>query len=366
MKKVYYLDLTKSDKNGTGITYKIYKQISIMEKNGFEVHELCVNKQFGKFAGIVSKLPFVNLRLNYNVVDEVEDKSIIYIRYFLVDIWLYKKLKRIKSKYNNVKIIIEIPTYPYDDEYKKFHPYIMKDKFYRKKLKQFVDRIVTFSDDEFIYGIKTIRISNGVDIDKISVRTPKETDTVNMIAVAKIAFWHGFDRLITGLSEYYKKNNSPQINIYIVGYGDQKTIDEYKSMIVENGLTEKVFFTGEKHGAELDEIYNKCDMAVDSLGRHRSNVMYNSSLKGKEYMAKGLPVVSGVRTELDNMPDYKYYMRVPANDEPVDFNQVLDFYNRIYGNEPKNEVISNIRSFCTDKFEMTICFKAVIDYMKSI
>lgn len=42
------------------------------------------------------------------------------------------------------------------------------------------------------------------------------------------------------------------------------------------------------------------------MGRHRSGVSFNSSLKGKEYCAKGLIIVSGVKTELDLDGEFLY------------------------------------------------------------
>ncbi|MFK5655764.1 hypothetical protein ACIA4K_04025 [Lactobacillus delbrueckii subsp. bulgaricus] len=68
----------------------------------------------------------------------------------------------------------------------------------------------------------------------------------------------------------------------------------------------KVSMVGKKEKEELDYYYNICDIGIDSMGRHRSNVYYNSSLKGKEYLAKGLPIVLGVTTELDYIKDFRF------------------------------------------------------------
>ena len=57
MNKVYYVGTTPGECNGTGIGYKIYKQIEIMKKNGFDVTELCLKKNTGKVKNILSKLP---------------------------------------------------------------------------------------------------------------------------------------------------------------------------------------------------------------------------------------------------------------------------------------------------------------------
>jgi hypothetical protein len=79
--------------------------------------------------------------------------------------------------------------------------------------------------------------------------------------------------------EYYKQSDLENLNII-------------KSYVPDSQRFEDVT-------SSLNDIYNISDIAIDSLGRHRSNVMYNSTLKGKEYCAKGLPIVSGVKTEFD-------------------------------------------------------------------
>ena len=77
---------------------------------------------------------------------------------------LVKSLKR-----TGAKVVMEIPTYPYDQEYvtrsMKFHLAI--DRCFRHKLAKALDGIVTFSNAEEIFGGNTIRISNGIDFESI-------------------------------------------------------------------------------------------------------------------------------------------------------------------------------------------------------
>lgn len=62
---------------------------------------------------------------------------------------------------------MEIPTYPYDQEYKGL-PFVYQrilfiDKCFRQHLARYVDKIVTFSDYDIIWNRPTIRISNGIN-----------------------------------------------------------------------------------------------------------------------------------------------------------------------------------------------------------
>lgn len=366
-KKMYYLANVSPNKFGGGISYKIYRQIEMLERSGYDVHDICIENKTGFIDKLLSSIPFRTFKKNINALDEISSSSNIYIRYFFSDFQLIKKLKKIKKRFPNSKILIEIPTYPYDGENMLSHrkPAYWKDVIWRKELYKYVDRIVTFSKDKKIFNIPTINISNGVDTQKVRIRVPKTTNsnTVNLLAVAKFGFWHGYDRMIMGLANYYSKPGKKRnIIFYIVGYGDKRVEIQYKDMVAKYNLQNHVILAGKKMGKELDSYYNICDIAIDSMGRHRSKVYYNSSLKGKEYLAKGLPIVSGVKTELDYMPEFKYYFRVPANDTPVDINKLLEFYDSIYKKKSKEEVSVEIRNFCIKRFDINKCFEPVINW----
>lgn len=64
---------------------------------------------------------------------------------------------------------MEIPTYPYDQEYITFKMKLdlLVDKCFRHHLAKLLDGIITFSDAKTIFGGPTIRISNGIDFDSI-------------------------------------------------------------------------------------------------------------------------------------------------------------------------------------------------------
>ena len=111
---------------------------------------------------------------------------------------------------------MEIPTYPYDQEYVSFKRKIqlLVDQCFRKRLAKYVDRIITFSNYKTIFGTPTIQISNGIDFDDIPMKqhVNDTSQEIHLIGVAEIHFWHGFDRLLKGLANYY--NTSPQYKVY--------------------------------------------------------------------------------------------------------------------------------------------------------
>lgn len=365
--KLYYLANTKPSKSDGGISYKIYRQINIMKKGGMDV-KFCLVKNKTKFSQkVFASLPFCSFKYGLEELNNINEPCDFYIRYFFSDFVFINKLKLIKTKFPKSKIAVEIPTYPYDGEkmLSKRKPGYWKDQFWRRRLYRYVDKIITFSNDDYIFNIPTINISNGVDIQKISIRQPENSkESINLLAVAKFGFWHGYDRLIEGLYNYYRSPQKKNVNFYIVGYGNKAIENEYRELIKRYKLQKHVFLLGKKTGAELDALYNKCDIGIDSMGRHRSHVFYNSSLKGKEYLAKGLPIVSGVQTELDSFKAFDYYLRVPADDSPIEIERIVSFYNKVYDGRSKSEVASLIRQFCEENFDIDKCFDKVIKWYK--
>ena len=82
-------------------------------------------------------------------------------------------------------------------------------------------------------------------------------------------------------------------------------------------------------------------------------------------MAKGLPIVSGVKPELDDQ-DYPYYLRVPADDTPLKIEEIVAFYNRVIANKTKQILAEEIYQFGKNNFSFDQTFKPVIDFVRGI
>lgn len=362
-----------SDKT-SGISKKILMQINTLKESGFDLNIINLDNKSGQnfFENIKFILPFSiskyenriislqNNNINWDEIDFVYIRRLAFCRGFEL---LIKKIKIINNK---TKIFIEFPTYPFINEYSGVKIVLSwMAMYYLKILYKYVDYIITYSRDKEIYGIPTINISNGVNINEIKEKKESNSKSINMIAVALFSKWHGYDRLIEGLNNYYKRNTfHKDIHLYLIGSGEY--LSSYINLVNKYKLNKVIHILGAKYGTELDNIYDKCNIAIDALGRHRSGVFYNSSLKGKEYCAKGLPIVSGVETELDYINNYKYYLRVPSNDSPIDINEIIKFYKSVYDDEKEIQVIQNIRKFCKDNFEFKITYKPVIEKITSI
>lgn len=300
---------------------------------------------------------FINQKLSVN------SYNFIYTRYHLCD-FLFLNSLRILSKRKS-KIAIEIPTFPYKHELLKWKGgavrYII-DASSNFLLRLFVGRIVTYSNDKKIMGIKTINTMNGVIYDSIIPVQKKlyDKNEIHLISVSLTMSCHGYDRLIEGLKNYYQIGGSTNIVYHLVGEGDE--IKKYKELVVKYGLEKHVIFYGFKTGSDLDNIYEKADLAVNSIAIHRIGLETESTIKSKEYAAKGLPMISSYPVDAFSSKDNeKYVHQISPDETPVDIYGLIEFYKKIYEHTDRN-IAEEIRLASQKRCDMYVTLQGVVAY----
>lgn len=333
----------------SGISKKMLAQIKGLRQNGHEVH-LCyydiaadgsrcryvdgkVIHNYGQ-----GRLATLLQRMDYRCINDYcreQAIQLVYVRCFMnaspFNIHLFKNLQA-----DGIKSVMEVPTYPYDGEFAtlplKYRIEHIFDKMFRCKLASYMDAIVTFTDEQEIFGQRTICISNGVDFDSIPLHKPiAVTNEIHLIGVAEVHPWHGFDRLIKGLGEYYRQqpvanSNKPDVFFHVVGGVSESMMRDFQAIIHQFGIEKYVVFHGKLFGDELTAVFNQCQFAIGSLARHRSGITRIKTLKNREYAARGIPFIySEEDSDFDQQP---YVMKAPADESPVEICQILDFLNR--------------------------------------
>lgn len=270
-------------------------------------------------------------------------------------LWMAYKIRKA-----GIKILMEIPTYPYDQEYAGLlkRRKILIDKCFRYLLARQLYRIITFSDYNSIFGIQTIKISNGIDFSQIKLKqTINDTNKeLHLIGVAEIHYWHGFDRLIKGLAHYYETFPEYKVYFHIVGdFFSDRERNEILPLIQQNHLEKYVIIHGAKYGNELDQLFEHADMAIGSLARHRSGITHIRTLKNREYAARGLSFIySETDNDFENMP---YIMKVPADESYINILNIIDFYKKLVLSP--SEIRNSISSLSWTN-QMNTVLKAII------
>lgn len=363
MKVLYMGFIDINSDNHIGVRKKIFGQINAMKRNQLEVDYLLHNDNnleyysgdkvinLGKYTNTINRR--MNM-LSNNLIDTINKQGvdIIYIRYPLSDILFINFIKKLKQ--NNKKVYIEIPTYPYDSELKPTT--LIIDKLFRSSIRKYTDYIVTSSGKyESIFNTPCKFIDNCVDFGDIKFVEhlyDENKKEINLISVAFLNYWHGYDRVIEGLYEYYKEaNNKYDIKFIIVGHGGDYC--NLKELVKKYNLNDKVKFMGIQNGMELDRLFEKSDIAISSIAIHRKNMSSVSSLKSREYCARGIPFIYA-----GDDPGFlgleEFLLQIGSDDSYIDMNNIITFYNKLSNIK---DVSNKMRLFAEKNFKWDVYYK---------
>lgn len=364
--KGYFVHFNARDT--AGVSNKIDMQIGEFARY-HDIQEIDIrmsNKSFWRNA--MSVLPYVSICWDYtDAYRRIENPDFLYIRKVGGDYEHYKFLRYVKERFPNCRVLIEIPTYPYFWEGIKSITGILLVKDYYNyccKMRQYIDRIVTYSEDKEIFGIPTLRVKNGIDVQSIhpiDVYSEYSPVKINLIAVAVMRPHHGYERVIEGLYQYYSDKGSRDFHVHMVGDGIER--GTYEKLIREYKLESHFTFYGMQSGKELHEIYCKADLALSAFGWYKDKVSKSSTLKVREYLAKGLPVISGCREDAFDETNGEFCEVFPNNNSPIDFNRIVSFYEKIYRDNDRKRVIENVREFAKNHVDNCVTMKPIMDYI---
>ena len=371
MNKILYIALSDLNDESDGVSQKIKMQLQAFRANGmiadciaygYEAVNLyseqgCISiKRFKKY--VPRRICLFESALS---LIKQNDYNLCYIRFPHMDLFFIRVLKLLKK--HRTKIFLEVPSYPI--AYSKFSIqapasmfFYLQDKLFSKRLKKYVYRCVSIGKySEKIFGVRNINIPNGINVSYYPEnRITNIENKINIISVSNLYSPHGYDRLIKGLINYYKEEfYKTEINILMVGTGPEK--EALERLCIENNIDNHVFFYGKKFGQELNDLFNLCNMACGPLAIHRKGAQLASPLKTKEYFARGIPFIYAY-DEIGLPDDYPFALKFSANDEPIEFDEIIEFYERI--KDDYAEISKNMRRFAKTNYSWEDLFNKII------
>ena len=223
--------------------------------------------------------------------------------------------------------MLEIHSYPvYFFRDYKLWPVFAIDYLCRKKALSYVDRIVALTDQKDLFGKETVNIENGIDL--ASIRPQRKMACPKTIRIISVSYeWavHGYDRLIRGIAEYNRHdNNKYRIEAIFVG----TVLPSTKKLIKRLKVHEYVTIRGTKYGEELDEIYDQCDLGMGCVAIHRRRTKTVSTIKTKEYIAKGIPFFYA-GTPLFDEKSFPYSLQFESKEGALDMAKIVEFYEEM-------------------------------------
>lgn len=269
----------------------------------------------------------------------------IFLRYIQTNFWLNDFLKHMKKK--NKIVIIDFPTIPYDEELKG-RVELEEDKIYRGKLKKYVKYSTNYNGLDTVFGVSSFKFHNGINLEDIPMKKYTESKDLRLIGVATMTLWHGYDRLISGMADYYNMGmngiNGVKVRLKLVGLG--KEIPRYKDLISKYGLDKYIQLLGIKEKEQLAEEFDNSDIAIGSLGMFRSKMEAASPIKTKEYCARGIPIVLGYE-DLAFSEKLDFIYRVPNDESSIDVYKIIEFYKDYILKKDKDDMREYARQYLT-------------------
>mgnify|MGYP001266226153 CR=1 FL=1 len=325
---------------GDGIAKKILSQVDALRKLGYAVdlahlenRNMLLNESTGQKNKIYLPIRYLFFKSLSDYINKKNIKySLAYIRNphgGLYPLFFLPILKTLRSQ--GTKIIIDVPNYPYDQElttrWEKTS--LLCHKAMRKHIRNYVDLIsYTGKRTQEIWGVKAVQIYNSCDPKDIPRPTQdrRTPGSIRFIGVANLAPWHGYDRLIHGIHDYYLSGGNQLIEFHIAG-NSEPTFSFLKNLAKKLGIHEKIIFHGKLDGKDLNCLFDNNAVGVDALGRHRSGNNYNDSIKSKEYTFRGIPFIKSHAD--DSFLEADFAIDVPANEDPIDIRSVILKLNSI-------------------------------------
>jgi glycosyltransferase involved in cell wall biosynthesis len=359
-----------------GVKKKILQQIKSIDLLNKEVELISLTSN-GLLAGNTIKLEDKQTvsnwsrRLNFHIkyyysvyeyIEKAEQLDFVYIRFPLASLGLIRFLKKVKKLYPGIKIIIEFPTFPFQAEANSLRDKINMavNNVYSAQLKNYVDLAITFCGQSSIYNIPAINISNGILLSDFKLKKkPKKNNTINLIGVANLSTWHGYDRLINGLLRYYEEAAEMKVIFHVVGEGKELVnLKKISKPLIDKGVVQ---YYGFQSGKALDELFDMADMGVGSLGMHRIGLTHGSTLKLREFCARGLPFVFGYIDDAFNSLD-DFHLQIEANESAINIRkEIIPFYHRMGLVD-----VNATRQFASDHLSWSGQLKKVFDRLEAV
>jgi glycosyltransferase involved in cell wall biosynthesis len=323
MRKLVYIAAIEMN-DADGVCKKIRSQINALVTLGFEV-TFCYLSKGGYIVNISGQEKTYTLKSRYfflkSLAERFHDKffDVIYVRN--PSRFHYPSFVQLAKSVQG-KLLLELPTYPIETE-RNLIKRILSDVLFNiswRSLRRNIDKIYYMGEGgETVWGLPAKEISNGIEWHSIPINPEKSIENVNIIAVARMEDWHGYDRIIHSLAQLSNKDG---VHLNIVG-NNEPCLTELKNLTSKLSLSDFVTFHGSLHGEELSELFYQCSLAVDALGRHRAGHKYNSSIKSKEYTARGIPFIM---SHIDkDFLDAEFVFGVPPNDSVFDLQKILSW-----------------------------------------
>lgn len=171
------------------------------------------------------------------------------------------------------------------------------------------------------------------------------------------ADFNGLDRIFNGLANY---NGNTKIKFYLYG----KNLQNEKVLVKKLNLSENVV-TGDFVGkSEIDELVEEMNIGIGALAVHRKGLTETTTIKTREYMARGLPFIYGHKDpDLSDRSELRdICLELNASDQALDFEMIIKWYKHI----ELSTVSERMRKFAQENLDYKIKMNKVSNKLREL
>ena len=364
--------VNRDDRNNAGVVKKCVGEVKAFRNLGLQMDMvwlcdkgiLCNDRLIFRFLFSLMGVPvlkylfylfflhrIIRQRLDFGSYD------FFYFRHELAYPAFIRTVRKARQASPAARLLLEIPTWPYRREKKGLFLSLahLLDRHYGQQLKHYLDSIVHFGPEDRILGLPAIPLRNGIDLEQVPVSPSRpKPGVLRLVAIGNWSFWHGLDRLLLGLAEYNQKEPKWEVFLRIAGEG--RASASLKQLADRLKLEGRVSFHPALDGIELDALFADCDLGVGTLGMHRKGIRFDSSLKHREYAARGLPFLLAA-SDPDFPPQLSWVKYVPQQESPLDLEMMIAFYEKLLDHA---NLHGEIRAYAEEHLSWEMKFRAFL------
>jgi glycosyltransferase involved in cell wall biosynthesis len=201
-----------------------------------------------------------------------------------------------------------------------------------------------------VNGYKCSVVPNGIDVKRVVFRVrdlkPGLIATVIMVANCGVN-WHGTDLVLRSFNRYAENN----IRLILVGELDEHT----RNLAKQNPNIHTTGFLQEK---ELNIRLQEAHAGLGSFALFRKGLLEGSTLKVREYLSSGLPLITGhIDPLVEESAIFKACrIRIDIKKEKIDWNSIYSWLIEIYKKPGLNQTIRDEAMLKVDFSSMTDAF----------
>lgn len=317
--------------------------------------------------------------LNQKLYD-IDEFDFVYFRYPgahpLLNQWLKKHKNKVFFEHVTAETE-EIKMYkrenPFEINLSSFLSYLefyflplIREKIYGKSIRNLALFGICNSDDIAHYErkmagnvYKTLVLGDAVQTEKFPIKKPtilgQEFRMIFLKGAATNADFNGLDRVFHGMKNYKGNYN---LKLYLFG----KNLESEKKLIQKLEIEEMVICSGFIQQNEVDEILNQMHIGIGALAVHRKGLKSTSTIKTREYCARGLPFIFGhFDTDFSYSDEaQRFCLQEPASDDSIDFGFVISWYQNM---QLEANIETKMRDFSLKHLEYIFKMKKLLTFI---